>query len=76
MQTAEFHELAGRIEALVHVLGLTIGRLHTEGVVDGPELADAIGQRGRDICFDRPHLAATQRTLQEFSAALEASVRQ
>lgn len=73
MSDPDFHELAGRIEAIGRsVLHLT-AVLEDAGLIDGPRFSDGLRKSFRPGELSPPHLEAATKTLQEMADALDSA---
>jgi hypothetical protein len=74
MNTREFDELAGRIDAVARGMLHLTAALEMKGVIDGPRLSDMWRNAARSA-RQTPALLASQRLLQELAGLLDEARR-
>lgn len=76
MGSREFEELAGRIEGLGRLVLAVIADLEDREMLNGVRFCRSLRSTAEMLSFDRRHLEATKRTLQETADALDGARRQ
>ncbi|UZR27465.1 hypothetical protein [Methylococcus mesophilus] len=72
MNTAEFTELAGRIEGLGAAFLCLVAELENRRAMDGSRFTSGLHRIAGELCFEQPHLEETKRTVRELAAELDA----
>lgn len=75
MDGDDFHELAGRIDAVYLAFGALVAELEDGGVMDGPHLAAELRRSAAARQTDTPSKAASARTLAQIAERLDEARR-
>lgn len=71
MDTQDFDELAGRIDAIAQALLRVVSALEMEGIIDGPHIADQWRRVRTEPRAQGPQEQASRRTLHKMADLLD-----